>query len=99
MISWISSHLAFFALPPKLPSASNTVAGIGGRYDLFSGFPQASGAAQIADNGDCYWYGSGLRGAFRGGDWANGSSDGRWSLFVNHAPTITGGDLGGRCRR
>jgi formylglycine-generating enzyme required for sulfatase activity len=83
----------------SLPTASNAVAAIGGKYNLFRAFPHASAGSVIADNVDYYYYNTALRGAIRGGNWYDTTNAGRWSLYLSLAPSGPNTFLGGRCRR
>jgi formylglycine-generating enzyme required for sulfatase activity len=87
-------------LGKTLPTAPNNLSAMSNRYDLFRGYPTNTVASSVVtDNGDYYFYAPTLRGAFRGGEWTNGSNNGRFALSVNFAPSFAFGRFGGRCRR
>jgi formylglycine-generating enzyme required for sulfatase activity len=83
-------------LGKTLPTSSNHLSSMSNRYDLFRGYPTNTvSSSVVTDNGDYYWYASTLRGAFRGGVWSNGSSSGRFALFVACAPSSRVATSGG----
>src|SRR5262249_33221576 len=66
-------------LGQSLLTSTNPISSFGDYYDLLHAYPASSGKPTIADNGDSYWYASGLMGASRGGAWNTGTADGRWA--------------------
>jgi formylglycine-generating enzyme required for sulfatase activity/fibronectin type 3 domain-containing protein len=80
----------------NFPTSNQAISSLG-RYDLVRALPKSAGAPAIVDNGDYHWYNAALRGAARGGDWFTTSNAGRWSLYVNIAPSYPATNIGGRC--
>ncbi|MBC7531596.1 MAG: SUMF1/EgtB/PvdO family nonheme iron enzyme, partial [Oligoflexus sp.] len=78
-----------------LPGANNYISAL--KMDLLRAFPSSSSLSTVADNADYYAYSTSLRGAYRGGNWYDGSYAGRWFLNMSGAPSSVNTTVGGRC--
>ena len=79
-----------------VPTSNGTIAQINDY-----GVPVTSGGTSCSGgkcNSDYYWVTSGtLTAGLRSGSWGNGASAGRFALYLDFAPSSTGGHIGFRC--